>query len=68
MLLVLSAYQLVKHLEGWMRDAVQEVNIMGRFSQFARGQVETDAVVLFLVVSGLFLFLTVKVVESRRWR
>ncbi|MEW6251950.1 MAG: ABC transporter permease [Planctomycetota bacterium] len=68
MLLVLSAYSLVKHLEGWAREVVQEINIMGRFAQFARGQVETDAVVLFLAVSGLFLFLTVKIVESRRWR
>lgn len=68
MLLVLSAYNLVKHLEGWAREFVQEINIMGRFAQFARGQVESDAIILFLACAALFLFLTVKVVESRRWR
>ncbi len=68
MLLVLTGYKLATYFEGWRRDVVQEINIMGRFSQFARGQVETDAIVLFLATTGLFLFLTVKVVESRRWR
>jgi len=68
MLLVLSIYSLVQRFEGWQRQALQHINIMGRFSQFARGQVELDAVVFFLASAALFLFLTVKVVESRRWR
>jgi ABC-2 type transport system permease protein len=68
MLLVISADRLAKGLEGWARQAVQEINIMGRFAQFARGQIETDAIVFFVGVTALFLFLTVKVVESRRWR
>jgi ABC-2 type transport system permease protein len=68
MLLVLSVYSLVRRFEGRLRELMQEINIMGRFAQFARGQVETDAVVFFLACSALFLFLTVKVVESRRWR
>jgi ABC-2 type transport system permease protein len=68
MLLVLSMYNLVRRLEGWLREAVQRINVMGRFAQFARGQIETDAVVFFLATAALFLFLTVKVVESRRWR
>jgi ABC-2 type transport system permease protein len=68
MLLVLSVYNLVRRFEGWRREVVQQVNIMGRFGQFARGQVELDGVVFFLATAVLFLFLTVKVVESRRWR
>ncbi len=68
MLLVLSVYSLVQRVEGWVREVVQNVNIMGRFGQFARGQVGTGDVVFFLAVAALFLFLTVKVVESRRWR
>lgn len=68
MLLVLSVYNLVRSVEGWLREVIQEVNIMGRFAQFTRGQVETDAVVFFLAGAALFLFLTVKIVESRRWR
>jgi len=68
MLLVLSVYSLVRRFEGWQRELVQQINIMGRFGQFARGQVGIDAVIFFLASAGLFLFLTVKVVESRRWR
>jgi ABC-2 type transport system permease protein len=68
MLLVLSVYSLVRRFEGRLRELMQQINIMGRFAQFARGQVETDAVVFFLAAAVLFLFLTVKVVESRRWR
>ncbi len=68
MLLVLSVYNLARVLEGWQREVIQQVNIMGRFSQFARGQLATDDIVFFLAAAALFLFLTVKVVESRRWR
>ena len=41
---------------------------MGRFGQFARGQVQVEGVVFFLAATALFLFLTIKIVESRRWR
>jgi ABC-2 type transport system permease protein len=68
MLLVLSVYSLVRRFEGWQREFVQQINVMGRFGQFARGQVELDGIVFFLATAALFLFLTVKVVESRRWR
>jgi len=68
MLLVLSVYYLVRRFEGWQRELMQQINVMGRFGQFARGQFDTDSVVFFLACSVLFLFLTVKVVESRRWR
>ena len=68
MLLILSVYSLVRRFEGWQREVLQQVNVMGRFGEFARGQVGTGDVVFFLATAALFLFLTVKVVESRRWR
>lgn len=68
MLLVLSVYSLARRFEGTVREILQQVNVMGLFSEFARGQIDTNAVVFFLASAGLFLFLTVKVVESRRWR
>jgi hypothetical protein len=36
--------------------------------QFARGVVDSRALVYHLSLTFLFLFLTWKVVESRRWR
>ena len=68
MLFAWFAFFIVSRVEGWQRVVLQQVNVMGRFTQFARGQVEAGAVVFFLATAALFLFLTVKVVESRRWR
>ena len=59
---------LVRSVEGWLRQVLQQVNVMGRFGEFTRGQIDTGGVVFFLATTALFLFLTIKVVESRRWR
>ncbi len=67
-LLAWFAFFVVGRVEGWLREVLQQINVMGRFGDFARGQVELDAIVFFLAAAVLFLFLTVKVVESRRWR
>jgi len=68
MLLAWFAFYMVQQVEGWLRDVFLAVNVQGRFDQFNRGLVTTDAVLFFLANTALFLFLTVKVVESRRWR
>ena len=68
MLLAWFAFFVVSRVEGFWREVLQQVNVMGRFGEFTRGQVETSGIVFFLGTTLLFLFLTVKVVESRRWR
>lgn len=68
MLFAWLAYFVVQKVEGWLRVVFQQVNVMGRLDQFNRGLIGTDSVVFFLGTTALFLFLTVKVVESRRWR
>jgi ABC-2 type transport system permease protein len=68
MLVAWFAYFVVGRVEGWMREILERVNVMGRFGDFARGQVALDGVIFFIAAAFLFLFLTVKVVESRRWR
>jgi ABC-2 type transport system permease protein len=67
-LFVALAFWLVSELEGWSRDAFQKVNILRHLDQFNRGLVTLESVVFFLATTLFFLFLTVKVVESRRWR
>lgn len=62
------AFFVVGQVEGWLRAVFQQVNVVGRFDDFTRGLVTVDGVVFFLVTAALFLFLAVKVVESRRWR
>ena len=68
LLLTALSYWLVTNTEGWARTISQQVNFMGRFEQFARGSVGVDGVVFFLGSTAFFLFLAIKVVESRRWR
>jgi ABC-2 type transport system permease protein len=63
----LAAY-LVQQVQGWLLQVFLQINVVGRFEQFSRGLVTTDGVVYFLASAVLFLFLAVKVVESRRWR
>ncbi len=62
------AFWLVSELEGWWRDAFQRINVMRHLDQFNRGLVTTESVVFFLASAALFVFLAIKVVESRRWR
>lgn len=62
------AYFIVTLVSGWSRTLFQQVNVIGRFGDFSRGLIKLDGVVFFLGTTVLFLFLTVKVVESRRWR
>ncbi len=62
------AYFVVGRVEGWLRVLFQQINVIGRFDDFSRGLVKLDGVVFFLAMAVLFVFLTVKVVESRRWR
>jgi ABC-2 type transport system permease protein len=45
-----------------------KLNAMTYFKDFSRGMFDTRGVVFFLSAMALFLFLSVKTLESRRWR
>ncbi|HEY2951848.1 MAG TPA: ABC transporter permease [Verrucomicrobiae bacterium] len=45
-----------------------QVGLIDHMKDFARGVVDTRPVVFYLSFTLLFLFLTMKVVESRRWK
>lgn len=66
--LFLGGYFLVKYVSGFWRDVVQTVNVMWRFEEASLGMLNTGTLVCYLALSGLFLFVTIKIVESRRWR
>jgi ABC-2 type transport system permease protein len=44
------------------------ISLLTHMEDFARGVVDSRWLVFYVSLTGLFLFLTVKVVESRRWR
>ncbi len=47
---------------------IAQVSVLGHFGSFAVGVVDTADVVYYLLVAATFLFLAVRVLESRRWR
>ncbi len=52
---------------GW-RTALGYVNVLRHFGDFSKGIFDTRALVFFISGTAFFLFLAVKVLESRRWR
>ena len=52
---------------GWLRVALQHVSVSSHFYDFVRGMLDLNHVVFFLSTTALFLYLTVKRLEMRRW-
>jgi ABC-2 type transport system permease protein len=68
-LFLLSLRQLVPAPPGdWAAKALSYISMTEHMQDFARGVVDTRHVVFFLSFTVFFLYLTLKVVESRRWK
>ena len=55
-------------LGGAVATVLSEVSLTGHFDAFTRGVIDISDVVYYLVVIAVFQFMTVRAVESRRWR
>jgi len=70
---ILAAFVIVMQLvvahgpKPW-NELAAKLNAMTYFRDFSRGMFDSRGLVFFLTAAGLFLFLSVKVLESRRWR
>jgi len=53
---------------GWVRIFLQHVSVLAHFRDFVRGLLDLNHVVFFLTTTALFLYLTVKRLEVRRWQ
>lgn len=51
-----------------VRDVLQYLSFSTHMEGFAKGVVETKDVAFFLIGTGLFLFISYLVLESRKWR
>jgi len=51
----------------WIRVALSWISVFGRFSNFSIGIFDIAALVYFISLTFIFLFLTVRVYEKRRW-
>lgn len=54
-------------LPAFWRTVVDQ-GVFRRYADFSKGVIDTGNVVFFLAATAVFLFLTVKVLESRRWK
>jgi len=62
------ANYLAREQEGTLRVVLQHLSVLDHYREFHRGLVDTNHVIYFVTSTCLFLFLAVKVLESRRWR
>ncbi len=52
----------------WESQTLAYFNLFEQMHDFARGVVDTKSVIFYISVTFFFLFLTLRVVESRRWK
>ncbi|HXE42064.1 MAG TPA: ABC transporter permease [Candidatus Baltobacteraceae bacterium] len=52
----------------WETQLISYFNLFDQMNDFARGIVESHSVIFYASTAFLFLFLTLRVVESRRWK
>jgi ABC-2 type transport system permease protein len=52
----------------WQSQVIAFFNLFDQMHDFARGVVDVRAVVFYISATFFFLFLTLRVVESRRWK
>jgi ABC-2 type transport system permease protein len=52
----------------WQSEALAALAFFEQMHDFSRGIIDTRAIVLYLSLALFFLFVTLRVVESRRWK
>lgn len=53
---------------GLAATIIGELSLAGHFDDFIRGVIDTKDIVYYLILTAFFLFLTIRALESRRWR
>jgi ABC-2 type transport system permease protein len=52
----------------WLNEVLNYVSLTEQMADFSRGMIDTRWIVFYLSLTIFFLFLTLRVVESRRWK
>ena len=52
----------------WQSQVLSYFSLFDQMNDFARGVVDTRTVIFYVSATFFFLFLTLRVVESRRWK
>jgi ABC-2 type transport system permease protein len=60
--------QVMPAIEQWQTQVLLCFNLFKQMDDFTRGVVDTRTVIFYLSLTFFFLFLTLRAVESRRWK
>lgn len=52
----------------WLADAIGFLSVSTRYANFTVGLIEYDNILFFLSLQALFIFITVRVLDSKRWK
>ena len=55
-------------LSGTAADVLEQLSMTTHFDAFARGVIDTTDIAYFVLLTIVFLFITTRALESRRWR
>lgn len=66
--LIAFVAQKIEQPTTWPSQILSYFNLFGQIHNFARGIVDTRDVIFYLSLTFFFLFLTLRIVESRRWK
>lgn len=67
MLLMWLMGELAPYFGGIISKILSSISLTSRYSDFGRGIISLSSVVYYISFSAVFLFLTVRVIEKRRW-
>lgn len=68
LLLLFVADQAAVNFSGVTRQVLTEISITAHFNDFVRGVVDLHHVIYYISFVVFFLFVTIRSIESRRWR
>jgi ABC-2 type transport system permease protein len=66
-LYAVGSVTIVEFLQGWPGDAISFISLQSRFEPFARGLIDSRAVIYFLSLTTLGLVVAFRSLESRKW-
>ncbi len=66
-LYAIGSVTLIEFAQGWVGDALSFISLQSRFDAFARGILDTRAIIYFLSLTALCLMVAFRSLESRKW-
>lgn len=68
LLVLVLLNQIGNLIEGAGAEILTRVSLQGHFDDFARGVIDTGGLLYYIIFTAVVLFITIRLVESRRWR